>query len=164
MEYVTYILICSVILGVCYLLFRRSDDLPLSGKSMDRIAQTASPDESQHAPDDSLASADSRLNVPTPWGWPGNQGVPMRAEDHKVSESLHRFVDHLLAEKQTVETREYVLKNTDSIRMLIEDRYGRSAKRPLQKQQTDSTSSEPRGGPSPRVKSQLHEVRTPWGW
>ena len=43
-------------------------------------------------------------------------------------DSLHRFVDLMMSEKQTVENREYLLKKDASMRALLEDRFGHSGK------------------------------------
>jgi hypothetical protein len=112
-----------------------------------------------------------RKPVPVPWGWPGHENhipakrhQPLNAEEvHGVSESLHRFADRLMMEKQTVDNREYLLKRDASLRALIEDRYGR----------THSLNGSGRKAPKEpeisdideKIKFEpLQELKTPWGW
>lgn len=75
-----------------------------------------------------------RKHVPTPWGWPGSdlqapastsQGMEGSFEIVRHG-ALRRWVDHLVAEKRTVQDEGYVRRREASLRALLEDRYGRS--------------------------------------
>ena len=41
---------------------------------------------------------------------------------------LRRWVDHLIAEKRTIQDEAYLKRREDSLRALLEDRYGRAVK------------------------------------
>jgi len=74
-------------------------------------------------------------NVPTPWGWPGSANRPAGGEGHSAmprgiqlapSGLMQRWIDHLMAEKRTVEDEEYRESRQAALRSMIEDRFGRS--------------------------------------
>jgi hypothetical protein len=74
-------------------------------------------------------------NVRTPWGWPGSehQGGRDQNSKHHLGEIashgvLRRWIDHLVAEKQLVQDEYYRQHREDSLRALLEDRYGRVLK------------------------------------
>ena len=164
-------LIILGILGLCVVLFRIPEEF------VTEIDATKF--SKQKVPDRAVAkqirqngrATEQGLAVPIPWGWPGydehakNKGAangnPEQA--HGVSESLHRFVDHLLSEKQTVENREYVLKKDASLRAMVEDRYGRARLAPDQKQQEPGELLLRKSGEPPKMKV-LIALKTPWGW
>lgn len=73
--------------------------------------------------------------VRTPWGWPGGtaQGrAPAPDAQGQVEvvmqNGLRRWVDHLVTEKRTVQDETYLRRREDSLRALLEDRYGRAIK------------------------------------
>ena len=165
MEYVTYILIITGIMALCFVLWpekAREHTLKRSAHKSGTPAGTAHAD---------TALNRETLNVPIPWGWPGheehatdNSHATFAAQEvHGVSESLHRFADHLLSEKQTKESREYQLKKEDSLRALLEDRYGRAYRAP-QANNKNMQSPNLRNPGKPLVMESLQEVKTPWGW
>ena len=165
MEYVTYILIITGIMALCFVLWpekAREHTLKRSTHKSGTPAGTAHAD---------TALNRETLNVPIPWGWPGheehatdNSHATFAAQEvHGVSESLHRFADHLLSEKQTKESREYQLKKEDSLRALLEDRYGRAYRAP-QANNKNMQSPNLRNPGKPLVMESLQEVKTPWGW
>jgi len=145
MEYVNYILIILLIMAVCVFIVRlpgqyrlKGDQLALAEKTRNRKVNkiesgVTSKEESEHK---HLVLERELSKVPTPWGWPGHhdsrghQPHPsLDAEEvHGVSESLHRFIDRLVSEKETVESREYLLRKDESLRALVEDRYGRASR------------------------------------
>ena len=75
--------------------------------------------------------------VPTPWGWPRYEknsfegGQPALANDHahSIFESFHHWADRLVQGKHTVDDEDYKRKREGWIRTLLEDRYGRSARK-----------------------------------
>jgi hypothetical protein len=165
MEYVTYILIILGIMALCIVLFRRKDNVSGVYRGSDSFSVSSKPDSPARLTE-AKGSSKVRLDVPTPWGWPGNDSRTQAAEDLSVSETLQRFVDHLMVEKQTVEDRNYVQKRNESLRSLLEDRYGPSrnntngyGKSESKKEPTDLT-----GSPIVVDRNALREVRTPWGW
>jgi hypothetical protein len=173
MEYVTYILVILGIMAVCLFLIRGSgqslfgeDDSRVLGKSSDRSPEKATAKRSVVSNSARTAPVLKKetISVPTPWGWPGHgkhvnaksHALPNTEEVHDVSESLHRFVDRLISEKQTVESRDYLLKKDASLRALLEDRYGRV----VRKRETENRSVK-----APVLKpSEPLDVKTPWGW
>ena len=116
MEYVYYLIISLAILVVCYYVVRvRPEEFQLR--------------DGQLADDEAAASASARPDVsgvPVPWGWPGSDIEHHHMEQNHeagVSDSLHRWVDHLVATKITVEDDEYRHRRESSMRALLEDRF-----------------------------------------
>lgn len=134
MEYISYILVILGILALILFWVFSSGQLqagpahsrPVTGKT----AETPDTDKR------SQPMTPQSLNIPTPWGWPGHEGAQPRKSGslrtthhgHGVPNSLHRFVDLMMSEKQTVENREYLLRKDASMRALLEDRFGRPSK------------------------------------
>ena len=156
MEYITYILIILGIIAVCFILLPER----VQDNSLGKRAPKS--DISAETPTVDVVASNNMRSVPVPWGWPGHaehttdksHASLNASEVHGVSESLHRFADRLLSEKQTVENGEYVLKKDASIKALLEDRYGRVRKK---------TRPSPVRA-KPPVKEGLREIKTPWGW
>lgn len=149
MDYLYYFLIILGVFLLCLYLVRIPGHLRL-GSNQAALAERAQR-RSERARSNSLEGSRQPerhelllkrgvRNIPTPWGWPGhdekleshhkpglNTDSPT-GEPHSVSESLHRWVDRLVSEKQTVENQDYVLKKDASVRALLEDRYGRASR------------------------------------
>ena len=200
MEYLYYLLITGSILSLLFLLLVRSVGLReerVHKSVRDRTQKSAQekPEKSDstfESPTSQFVSGGRRLSrVPTPWGWPGHNGngdhgAGISSGKSSVSngqpiagDSLHHWVDRLMAEKRTVEDQEYVLKKHASLRALLEDRYGKSVRQ--HDQAHDNLKANPeQNGPSlknearqltlpgargaRRKTSQLREIRMPWGW
>jgi hypothetical protein len=165
MEYITYILIIFGIMALCFVLLQEK---ARDHKLKKQATKSTIPIETTRV---DVALNRETLNVPIPWGWPGhdehvtnNSHAALNAQEvHGVSESLHRFADRLLSEKQTIESSEYLLKKDVSLRALLEDRYGRAYRAPqVNNRNTQATISRDAG--KPLVMEPLHEVKTPWGW
>jgi hypothetical protein len=161
MEYLTYILIICGIMGLCFLLFRNGAQASMDSgfkkrRMTGQIGGVASESPTVQKPSIALA-----VNIPTPWGWPGNDPMTHPHDEHGVSESLHRFVDHLLSEKKTIKNREYLLKREENLRLLVEDRFGVSRPRA---DQDGAGSKSDAGSPIRFNRKTLREIRTPWGW
>jgi hypothetical protein len=73
-------------------------------------------------------------NVPIPWGWPGGE---LRRKDSTnkalnglgpadSTGSMKSWIEHLIAEKRTVEDDDFRSRKQAALRFMIEDRYGRS--------------------------------------
>lgn len=165
MEYVTYILIILGIMALCIVLFRRKDNFDEVCRGSNGFSVSSKPDAPARLMD-SKVSSNERLNVPTPWGWPGNNSRTQAAEEVSVSETLQRLVDHVVTEKQTVEDSNYLLKRNQSLRLLVEDRYGLSRMNVNGSGKSDSIKKRADMAGSPIVvdRKSLQEVRTPWGW
>ena len=165
MEYIIYILIVFGIIGLCFVL------LPERAREHTLKKQTAKISTPIEATRVDVALNREMLNVPIPWGWPGHDEhaidkshASLNAHEvHGVSESLHRFADRLLSEKQTIESREYLLKKDVSLRALLEDRYGRAYRASGNNNQAAKTPLLHDPG-KPLVMEPLREVKTPWGW
>ena len=165
MEYITYILIISGIMALCFIL--------LPEKAIEHTLKKPAPKTATaiETPRVEVALDRETLNVPIPWGWPGhdehvtaNGHASLNAQEvHGVSESLHRFADRLLSEKQTIDSREYLLKKNESLRALLEDRYGRAYRMPQAKNRNVQAPISRNPG-KPLLMEPLHEVKTPWGW
>jgi hypothetical protein len=162
MEYVPYILIILGIAVLCLFLMPEKDPSQSLEKKTTKTDTTAEPNRAVHA------RMRETHSVPTPWGWPGhstdkNPAITDTREVHNTSETMIRFVNRLLSEKQTVENDDYMLKKAASLKALLEDRYGRvlttpetnklEGKRPLVRRPLTTVGMK-----------KLHEVKTPWGW
>jgi hypothetical protein len=207
MEYLNYIVIILGIMAVCVLLIRipgqkrlKGDKVALSEKARNHRAkkQVSRAEEKKQKKHDQEVLHRELSKVRTPWGWPGHDHTvklenSLEAQEvHGFSESMHRFVDKLIAEKKTVENKEFLLKKNDSLRSMVEDRYGRAnkmsdqeyrkVKAPLLRDpsqphdQMDNfpagkvdgvkskLSSQPESTRPYKKPSRLKEVRKPWGW
>ena len=165
MEYINYILIILGIMSICLLMLRRTgrelrgSDKTVAGRHSSKPSKPT--DKSSGKPEFPATA----VHIPTPWGWPGNDPVAGTGEHHDVSVSLHRFVDHLLSEKQTTESRAYLLKRNESLRAMIEDRYGRSTQGRKSGDSIEQSASAGAGSTSrPVPHGSLAEIRKPWGW
>lgn len=148
LDYIYYILVTLVILFLCIYLVRIPGSIRLGNDKAalaERARNRRERNKRRGAGKSSLASRHGMLlkrnlkNVPTPWGWPGHDagfghdggtsiaGTPGGPHKNSVSDTLHRWVDHLTVEKRTVEDQEYVLKKAASMRAMMEDRYGRAS-------------------------------------
>ena len=165
MEYITYILIILGIMALCFVLFpEKARDHTLKKQTL-KIGTPA------EIISEEVALDRKTLNVPIPWGWPGHDEhvtdhshASLNAQEvHGVSESLHRFADRLLSEKQTIESQEYLLKKDASLRALLEDRYGPAYRAPRSNSRNVHAPLV-RGPGKPLVMEPLREVKTPWGW
>lgn len=142
MDYIYYILFILGVMALCLLLVRlpgrkrlKTDKPALSERArihQAKIKHAQRSDKRQVQHDHEVLKREL-AKVPTPWGWPGHhEAVPhvdtlrfIEAEEVRgFSESLHRFVDHLLREKHTVDSQEFRSKRDASLRAMVEDRYG----------------------------------------
>ncbi len=143
MEYITYVLVTLGIMAFCLLLMRvprqaEFDSSRLVGRPQELGADKNQPSGSQlpATPRGQLILKRKLLNIPTPWGWPGHDnatvyrrtGLLDAAEVNGFSESLHRFAELLLHEKQTVDSPEFLIERDTSLRVMIEDRMGQNSK------------------------------------
>jgi hypothetical protein len=163
MEYVTYILIVIGVIGLCLVVFRRKYDFISAQPRKPSAAGSARPEPAVTQSEVKLTQ-ENRLNVPAPWGWPGSVSLVRTAEEQIVSNTLHRFVDHLFSEKQTVEDSEYLLKRNESLRLLIENRSGKITDRVNGSVRTGKHATFPDEPTAIVERRLLKEVRTPWGW
>ncbi len=180
MEYMTYILIVVGQLALCVVwLLRTAPPAEREERARSGLMLQARPAEKpktkEEEPDSLISAATAynreSLNIPIPWGWPGHHEHDARpsrlivngGEAHVVSDPLHRFVDRLLAEKQTVQSRDYVLKKDACIRALIEDRYGKARTAPGMRRQA-AAGALISGSDEPLSFERPKELKTPWGW
>lgn len=115
MEYVYYLAVTLAILAVCYYLVRvPTEEYRIKPVQVEEEEEQASA--SIHSPDVS--------GIPVPWGWPGSDiEHHQHASNGAGSDALHRWVDHLVAKKTTVEDDEYRHRRESSMRALLEDRF-----------------------------------------
>lgn len=115
MEYVYYVMIVLGILVACYLMGRVPPE--------EYLLRNDQNEEEQVAPS---ATVPDVSGVPVPWGWPGSDIEHHHLEqkhEGAVSDSLHRWVDHLVATKTTIDDDEYRHRRESSMRALLEDRF-----------------------------------------
>ena len=128
MEYLYYLLVIGSLIALCLYLFRPASSWPRKPQPAEARPGLA------QAKQDAAVQRGLR-NVPIPWGWPGS---PVRSEGMAPDgrrgasadggASVQSWVDRLIAEKRTVEDSEYLSRKNDSLRALLEDRYGRSVR------------------------------------
>jgi hypothetical protein len=180
LEYLTYILIILVILCLFVVALRNTGQSlfePDEVKLLDRVRtrpigkQTTT---SSTATEPALAVRELKREthtVPTPWGWPGydsrttakSLALANEEQVNGVSDSMHRFIVHLLSEKQTVENQDYLLKKDASLRALLEDRYGRARVAPDAGRRKLKIPLMPEPD-VPLKMATLSNIKTPWGW
>lgn len=143
MEYLFYCSIVLTLVGIIVFAFRLSAERRLQDHQM-KLADRARKRRERAAQD---RDAKARIlphqeavlrrqlkNVPTPWGWPGsaNRAVaaggksPLSPDVQASSGMFQRWIDHLLAEKRTVDDSEYLESRHAALRSMIEDRFGRT--------------------------------------
>lgn len=145
MEYLYYVLLVLALLGGCVYalmipgrrrLANRPDQLAdRANRRREKQQQKANAKRPDLAHRHAVLERERR-HVPTPWGWPGSDlhGSERAAKESDGSPeivhpgALRRWVDHLIAEKRTVNDQSYVQRREASLRALLEDRYGRTVK------------------------------------
>ena len=145
MDYLFHSLIALAVLAICLLLVQSRRRAKLADHQMKLAARNRKRRMRQQAKD---ASGGHRLpnqktvikrelkKVPTPWGWPGSEarhgnepGVgPHWHGSDGAAGSLKHWIEHLVAEKRTVEDARYRQRKQDALRSMLEDRYGRAPK------------------------------------
>lgn len=145
MEYLYYVLLVLALLAGCFFVLmipgqRRLANRPdLLADRTNRRREKQQQKANASRPDLAHRHAvleRERRHVPTPWGWPGSDlhgtGHAPQGSDgtYEVVRqgALRRWVDQLIAEKRTVQDESYMRRREDSLRALLEDRYGRSVK------------------------------------
>ena len=144
MEYLYYVLLILALLAACLFalkipgrrrLNRQHEELAERArqrrKREQENASTRDPDrEYRHA-----VIERELQKVRTPWGWPGSElhgGEPVHGAAGPAEMGAHgglrRWVDHLISEKRTIQDESYRKRREDSLRALLEDRYGRAVK------------------------------------
>ena len=140
MEYVYYLMIVLGMIVLCLYQMHRSRDpnadvVRLSHRKPDRTEAGKKESNVSKTLDNQKAVLQREIaHVPTPWGWPGYQPGPNgrqpnahqgKHEAQGVSDSLQRWIDHLVSEKRTINDEEFRAKQRACIRALLEDRFGR---------------------------------------
>jgi len=128
-----YSLIALAVLAVCLLIARMPGRARLAGRPME-LAQR----QQKHLEKEKTRAALGDLprkkavlqrelkKVPAPWGWPGSD-VRHGHEAGSGAGSLKGWIDHLIAEKRTIEDDEYRQHNSEALRFMVEDRFGHAA-------------------------------------
>lgn len=145
MEYFYYLMTTLAVLALCLVPFcqarkRRADErkMVLAERARARRQRLEAQKRAEAAaplPDHHLILQRELSRVPTPWGWPRHDeagispdGRPVRTghgHGRNVSDSLLRWADGLLREKQTIDNGDYRRRREAALRALLEDRYGR---------------------------------------
>lgn len=145
MEYLYYVLLILVLLAGCVFALMIPGRRRLANRP-DQLADRANRRREKQQQKTNARRPDlahrhvvlerERNHVPTPWGWPGSDLHSAGRSDQAPEGygeidhpgALRRWVDHLVAEKRTVQDEEYARKREASLRALLEDRFGRSVK------------------------------------
>ena len=74
-------------------------------------------------------------HVPKPWGWPGSE-LQRKEEANRALQglatagslgSMKRWIDHLIAEKRTIEDADFLSRKQAALRSMVEDRFGQAS-------------------------------------
>jgi len=133
-DYLVFSLIVLAVLAVFLYLVRLPGEVRLTGRQAD-LAQRAQDRSKQHQFRSSEAALPVRKTVlrrelrkvPTPWGWPGSDGRHGGGSSgHGIS--LKEWIEHLVAEKRTVDDEGYREQKREALRSMVEDRFGHAVK------------------------------------
>jgi len=121
---------------------------------------------------DHVHSKGASVDVPIPWGWPHYQDYRgTRMEKPTLSGSMHSLLDCLVREKQLASESLSDARITNSVRALLEDRYGRvdksSTPAPMIQNESASAVKRLQSARIPRVYFQdmgVKVLKRPWGW
>jgi hypothetical protein len=139
MEYVYYALFILAVLAVCVFLAGLPGRHRLAGRQVDLADRARRRREKVAGLDAEKSQKQFRKTrhhvlqrdlsqVPVPWGWPGHNNTPaIQDGEDGIATSLQRWVDHLVREKRTVDDAEFLSKRTESLKAMLEDRYGRAS-------------------------------------
>jgi hypothetical protein len=196
-EYGLYLVFVLAFVGICIAKIRELDPDSESRKTL-AVDVAGSPSAAlANGASEELELRQETVDVPTPWGWPGNlheihADHGLNGDEEAGHGALQRWVDHLVSEKQTVDSGEYRKRREASMRALLEDRFhspnyahidtgtGKSGGVPNQ----PATGSDPINNDRPAAKlravpdtglrkainirnffdDSLSEVKMPWGW
>lgn len=144
MEYLFYVLVILSLLALCLYLARLPGQARLDGRqaALAERARKRRQSAEQNSPESAALARQRRLlsrdlrNVPTPWGWPGNEvrhsgelnGTVNGNVGNGGAGPLQQWIERLVSEKRTVDDSAYLMRRDKSLRTMIEDRYGRTAK------------------------------------
>ena len=134
-DYLVFSLIVLAVLAVFVYLIRLPGEVRLTGRPTE-LAERAQKRRKQH---DTDRSHDAPIpvrkgvlrrelkKVPTPWGWPGSDARPgHRSNGHGIA--LKEWMEHLVAEKRTVDDEDYRQMKREALRSMVEDRFGHAAR------------------------------------
>ena len=132
-DYLVFSLIVLAVLAVVLYLIRLPGEVRLTGRPTE-LAERAQKRRKQHearSPVQPIPVRDTVLQrelkkVPTPWGWPGSDARQGRGS-HGNGSSLKEWMEHLVAEKRTVDDDYRQLKR-EALRSMVEDRFGHAAR------------------------------------
>ena len=186
MEYGLYLAVVLPIFALCiYKIWQLGED-----RRAERARRAGAPVSADVKTENNPLRRLELRDVPTPWGWPGRPG--MGASHHEIgghgtgvhapSSALYRWVDRLVAEKQTTDDSDYQERRDASMRALLEDRFHSGVHPATQGRKTTNGNGSARPGTSPVLNGQsadearitvqlkpsgeksISGVRTPWGW
>jgi hypothetical protein len=134
-DYFVFSAIVLAVLAVCLYLVRIPGKLRLTRRSAD-LAERAQ-DHRKQTNSESLAETTPRRTailqrelkkVPTPWGWAGSNVRHGHRLNSHGGISLKEWIDHVVAEKRTVDDDEYRKLRQEALRSMLEDRFGHANK------------------------------------
>lgn len=134
MDYLVFSLIVLAVLAVCVYLIRLPGEVRLTGRPAE-LAERAQKRRKQQEASSSVAPIRVKKvvlqrelkKVPIPWGWPGSDARHGR-RSHGNGISLKQWIEHLVAEKRTVDDEVYCELKREALRSMVEDRFGHAAK------------------------------------
>ena len=145
MDYLFHSLIALAVLAVCLVLVRSRGRARLAHGQMELAEKSQKRRKRQDAkaangasqlPNQKVVMKRELKKVPTPWGWAGSDvrrgNVRSAASNGNVlggsSGSLTHWIEHLIAEKRTVEDDSYRQRKDAALRSMVEDRFGHAPK------------------------------------
>ena len=138
---VFYSLIGLAVLALCLVLAKLPGSVRLASQPEELAERTRARrqrDRQKEAGDAKLLPQHKKVlqrelkQVPIPWGWPGSE---LRRENDEAASlygpglndnngSLKRWIDHLVADKRTVDDDHFRARREAALRSMVEDRFG----------------------------------------
>jgi len=132
--YLVFSLIMLAVLAVVLYLIRLPGEVRLTGRRTELAerAQERRKQQEAHSPVLPMPARKAVLQrelkkVPIPWGWPGSEARNGRGSNGNGI-SLKEWIEHLVAEKRTVDDEAYRELKREALRSMVEDRFGHAAK------------------------------------
>jgi hypothetical protein len=133
-DYLAFSLIVLAVLAAVLYLIRLPGEVRLTRRQADlaQRAQERRKQQEARSPEATIPFRKSVLQrelkkVPTPWGWPGSDARHGRGSSgHGIS--LKEWIEHLVAQKRTVDDEDYRQLKREALRSMVEDRFGHAAK------------------------------------
>jgi hypothetical protein len=134
-DYFVFSVIVLAVLAVCLYLIRIPGKVRLTRRATELAerAQSRHKQTNSDSPAELMARRKAVLQrelkkVPTPWGWAGSNIRHGHGVNNHGGISLKEWIEHLVAEKRTVDDDDYRKLRQEALRSMLEDRFGHAVK------------------------------------